>query len=259
MIATTQRFNPFSNSDQEPRINWTPGMPRRYSPDRKEGCIKRRSAGELYNEGRSIDLIVLLPLPIFSACMYDQTNPDGSPKYDTWSSLGFLDARNSPSVIMLSDGTTEALRPWMEFQQDLEADNIPIGSVITTMSFKPFKSGRGHSYVFSFRYPKSKEEKDRMALIEAWYQAENPIVYEPNIPVQVLTGLLKRMGYDESDIMASSPQLMRHFNDLASSIADIAPAGTGEAGETYMIGAAENNGAIADVDPEPVDAASIPF
>lgn len=214
--SISKRFNPFapvgSSSSEHPQINWTPGMPRRYSSDRKEGCIKRRSGGETYNEGRSLDMVVVLPLPLFTGQMFNQVTLDGSPKIDTWASIGFVDIQNTPSVIMISDGTTEALRPWLEYQQDMESSGIPIGSVITTLSFRPFKNGRGHSYVFTFRNAKTKEEKNKIALVEEWMMKDEPIVYEPTIEPYIIKRLLKQMGFSEAEIATSSPRMANSFS-----------------------------------------------
>lgn len=175
-------------------ITYMPGLLQQYSSDRKAGTINRRVGGNPEPVGATLDMVILEHYGPFTADLFAQD------KEDTWISLGFVDPSNIVSVMLLNSGTTESIRAWIEFAASLNFYSVEIEEVITTISFRPFKSGRGNAYKFTYREAKGKDEKSRMELIQNWYNETKPILIHPAIPREVGIPLLDAAGCSPAEI-----------------------------------------------------------
>lgn len=200
--AEEQGFNPFApvNLQDEQGFTYAPGMFRRYSTHRKDGVIQKRSSGAAHTLGTSLDMVILTATNVFNACMFQQRDQiTNQPRFDNWIALGFVDTSNTASVLLLNSGTTDALRPFLEYQMDLASEGLSLGEVVTTLGFKPFKSGRGYTYSFQYRNSK-KEDREWITKIQDWYWQRMPVIIEPTLPADVLDNYLKVNRYSDAQI-----------------------------------------------------------
>lgn len=194
--------SPFTAKTKEKdTIIYNPEFLRRYSTDRKEGCVKRRSGGLAEIVGTTFEMVLCYVSKPFETQMFGQKDRiTGQPITDMWVCLGFLDPNNTASVMMINNGKTENLRPLFEYLLDTEQDGYGYGELITTLGFRPYSSGLGYALTFKGREPKGKEESGRMQLIKEWYEAVQPVLIESSIPEHIGKGLLTIAGYEQSQI-----------------------------------------------------------
>lgn len=195
------QVSPFTAKETKDTITYNPEFLRRYSTDRKEGCVKRRSGGLAESVGNTFDMVLCYVSSPFESQMFAQKDRiTGQPIIDTWVCLGFLDPHNTASVMMLNNGKTESLRPLFEYLLDTEQNGYGYGELITTLGFRPYSSGLGYALTFKGREPKGKEEQGRMELIKQWYETVQPILIENSIPDHIGKGLLAIAGYEDEQI-----------------------------------------------------------
>lgn len=194
--------SPFTVQNKEKdTITYNPEFLRRYSTDRKEGCVKRRVGGLAEVVGTTFEMVLCHVSKPFEAQMFGQKDRvTNEPIIDTWVCLGFLDSSNTASVMLLNNGKTENLRPLFEYLLDVEQDGYGYGELITTLGFRPYNSGLGYALTFKGREPKGKEESGRMQLIREWYEAVQPVLIESSIPEHIGKGLLTIAGYSQPQI-----------------------------------------------------------
>ncbi|MEG4803553.1 hypothetical protein QUB63_22590 [Microcoleus sp. ARI1-B5] len=89
-----------------------------------------------------------------------------------WVNLTFIDPNSNYCRGMLSDGTTNALRPWLEYRKLVESKGFELLEVVTTIGFEPIDSEiKWFDYKFSGIAGKP-GVADRMRAILSEFQIE---------------------------------------------------------------------------------------
>lgn len=105
----------------------------KYRFNRKEGKIYIDRDEKLLEYGSSLKMIVLhASNPIFGGFF------NMPPQY--WIFITFIDEMGNWSEATLSNGTTNALITWINYQKLIESRNLKLFELITTITFKSMDS-----------------------------------------------------------------------------------------------------------------------
>lgn len=173
--------NAFSVEDRD-GIVWRPSNERKYRFNRKEMKVYIDLGSTLKEVGDSIEVMLLQAFDLGVQEMFKMPPQN-------WVQLAFIDQYNVVSVGYLNDGTTDATSTWWAYQQFLEDEGIPLASVVTTISFSPYKT-QGSAYKFSSRPRQTTEEQNQFELAKTWFMAASPMILDSGVPPETAERIL---------------------------------------------------------------------
>jgi len=115
----------------------------KYRFNRKLGKVFLDENSQLTEVGDSLSMIILwVSEPVWGK-PFEYMPPQH------WVQMTFVDDRGNWSFTVLNDGITNALAPWVEYRKQLEAKNLELMSVITTIGFD---ENDGKNQWFDYRF-----------------------------------------------------------------------------------------------------------
>jgi hypothetical protein len=132
----------------------------KYRFNRKDGIIYRDEGNDkLLQVGNDLRMIIVEASKPF----WDKPFEHLSAQF--WVNLRFIDSHGDYCFAMLNDGTTDALRPWLEYKDLVESKGFELFDVITTISFEQVESqNKWYDYQFS-GVPGKPRMRDRIRTI----------------------------------------------------------------------------------------------
>lgn len=166
-------------------IIWNQSAERKYRFNRKDGAIYLDLVTNLKKVGSSLDVLILQHFQ-FSASLFNMP-------YQNWVMLAFVDPDNVVSLGYLNSGSTDATRAWDAYVLNLQTEQVPLASVVTTISLQQeFSKSTGNSwfgYRFDYRPRKSKEEKAQFEQAREFMLKFSPILIDRNLDREIATQL----------------------------------------------------------------------